>query len=102
MLEKVKAVRELLTNNWTQGAMARDEAGKAVDAMDESACKWCLMGACAKVTNQYQNFVEYVQLCDIIANSSGFITLVSFNDTAQHEAVLDLLDNVIRRLENAA
>ena len=34
--------------NWIQGVMARDDADVEVDPEDETACRWCVIGAVEK------------------------------------------------------
>ena len=36
---------ETIKQGWTQGANARDLDGNVVPPNDDSACRWCLMGA---------------------------------------------------------
>ena len=93
--EALIAVRELLTDpkHWTQGFYARDEAGGLMDPKDSRAACWCLLGACRKVADTYDNSERLGIFLSGVQDES----IVSFNDhpLTKHEDVLNLLDKTI-------
>lgn len=89
----LQKVRKLIENpeNWTQGASARDRYGDFVDFDDPTACKFCLVGASAKVD-------YHVTLSYLIFVPSTHANIAEFNDDPNrtHAEVLQLIDDAIK------
>jgi hypothetical protein len=104
LVEVLKCARALLDNeeHWAQGARARDERGRNVRPEDPSAVKWCLEGACARVSNNYgitppdllALFEQIVRDDYGIEDGNGSW----WNDNRDHESMLRLLDDAVARL----
>lgn len=93
--QHLKAVKSLLSDKrrWTQKHLARNEEGWPVVPLSSNANCWCLLGALCK-TRLEQN---------VDADSDAYTTLLrcagkplaSFNDSATHEEVLELVEKAI-------
>jgi hypothetical protein len=85
---------------WTQNAPARDEKGKEVPAVSESATCWCTIGALHKVSEGegYMRFSDaYKALCD--SSPSGMVA--HYNDEGTHADVMALFDRAIVKIANS-
>ena len=87
---------------WTQGVHARNELGEAVNAGDIDAVAWCLTGACYAVTYATADFSDLLEalhraLPEADRYPEGAVTdkLVTFNDTRDYHAVMQLVDRAI-------
>jgi hypothetical protein len=96
-------VKEKLANGWTSGAMARDASGKEVSSMAPEAVSWCLVGAMCRVFTEEGVFSkEYYKARELIVERMrqriGLRgnNLMLFNDKYGKEAVLSVLDEVIK------
>lgn len=88
--------------NWTKGFMARNALDERVEVHSKAACKFCISGAAELVTCEYEPmFKRQTQLLErtllslhaqIGINSS----VVNYNDTHEHEDVLNLIDKTIK------
>lgn len=97
-IDVLKQVKEkiLAPANWTQGTYARNSSDAPVDAKDESAVCFCLIGAVQSVTG-----------CDSMAyvlavrelRSQMFMPVDLYNDHNSHEEVIEMLDCTIERLK---
>ena len=97
--KRLRAARELITNpeHWTTGVLSRDEAGGFVTPRSPHAVCWCVLGACQKV-GVPGALITIAQT--LLPECFSAITEVSLiNDNDGHQAVLDLLDAAIARLE---
>ena len=99
-VEILKAARKLIEKkeNWTTKTSARDAEGKSCKVTDENAHQFCVTGAIHKVCTPYADCnVAYsaVVLLDRYAGKS----VVDINDREGHEAVLNVLDECIQKLE---
>jgi hypothetical protein len=109
VLNGFERVRLLLTprENWTTGANARDKLSRVVQFNDPAACKFCLVGGLQRVatTSEYPrdvklyNKMHFVLEGEIIPKRGNSLSLINFNDNADHEDILDLLDSVITKLK---
>jgi hypothetical protein len=91
--------RALLSDpeRWTTGTLAQREDGLPVDPWSPSACCWCLVGALQCVARRggapYSD--EYAAAYRALNRLLDQSDAVDFNDTAEHEDVLALLDRAI-------
>lgn len=85
--ETLKAMRELIKDekNWCQGTGAKDARELPVDATSPDAVRWCIMGACIKVSGEYH--LEMAKFFDSCR--------AGFNDTHTHAEVIARLDDAI-------
>jgi hypothetical protein len=109
---RVKTVADLLRDAkakiagpeaWTQGVLARDTAGVAVDPTNPDACRWCAEGAVVAATGQ-QTFEEASDRClAYLRASCGEAALFAWNDAPErsHEEVLEVFDFAILTAEVA-
>lgn len=109
LLRKIRAVIER-PENWTSGAGARDDEGRAVPTEAPYACCWCLIGAARKAAAGYAYFngmdFENAACLAILALTRGCdfdnaFQAITFNDTSTHAEVLARLDAGIERLAAA-
>jgi hypothetical protein len=102
--------RGLLLNGWSQGAQARDDAGRVVPAWSEDATSWSLLGALlaswqihdmALEADFVAHSVDARALGDATAalgDATGTAALDLWND-APDRTVGDVVDAVNRALE---
>lgn len=105
--DSLKKVYALLQDekHWTQGVMARDDAGKSVWPTDEKAVQWCMLGAIDRiyVTDQltgseFQTIVGHLN--HIIGHDiSADMDIGAFNDSFPHIRILELLDTAIHQIQ---
>lgn len=112
-LSVLKQARELLSDpkHWIKGTFARDDLGMECSPTAESAKCWCLFGAIRKASDDDRvldpNLSHVgalsIKTLDILASELGNVHPPTWQDTEDrtHSEVLDLLDRVITKLENA-
>lgn len=91
---------ESIKTGWTQEKMARNSDGHEVDPTDDSACRWCLIGALLKSTQNADGSVsmdlgsEYRDVTDTLKALIGEDRLSLWNDAEgrTQEDVLALLN----------
>ena len=91
---------ESIKTGWTQEKMARNSDGHEVDPTDDSACRWCLIGALVKSTQNADGSVsmdlgsDYHQATDSLRSLIGNNRLSLWNDAEERtqEDVLTLLN----------
>jgi hypothetical protein len=87
-LEKVYALIER-PENWCQKHYALSEDGCPVYAESPLACRWCLDGA-VQVVSPCNDYDEWKA-------ALGHHNPIAFNDSHDHDEVLELLRNAIER-----
>jgi hypothetical protein len=88
--------------HWTRGTLACTANGRKVEWHDQSATKWCAMGAIYRAAyDLVGNQEEAVRIGDELANSipprrwlGG--TLAAINDARGHAAVLAVFDKALQ------
>jgi hypothetical protein len=107
LLTDLIAVRELLSapERWTKGYGARNSEGTPVDSFSPDACCWCLVGACARVTeaNEAGNSGRFDVLRASLRPKAG-PCLVRLNDAPErtHAEILAVIDKAIEKERAAA
>ena len=100
VLEKAK---DLLSDpdKWTQQAYARDADGETVMVHDESAVRWCVLGAVGKVVPDHDNSRARMRAADILNESSlelhNCLSATGVNDGSSHRVVLAMLDHATEK-----
>lgn len=107
--EGLKEVRKLIEDpkHWTQRAAARDKYGHEVEPEHPSAAKFCVFGACKRVSSEYGNLV--VPLNQTLRKEGPYYkreprTVIRVNDhwgtrKECHTKILEIIDETIKRLE---
>jgi hypothetical protein len=94
ILRKAKALIDT-PEKWTKGSNARSMGGFKVSAYDESACKFCSIGALSKANNGDKRYSDIYYYLD-----AAMVTRVSaFNDTHTHAEVMAKWDEAIALAE---
>jgi len=108
-LLKVARVKIAKPENWTQGWYARDASGYSVAPADESACKFCALGAilaCGDDDSFGSAFFENAaaSLRKNLPVDFARACVMGFNDDPKrtHAEVIDLFDRTIASLEAAS
>lgn len=85
----LRTVRHLLSEpgRWTDGALARNAAGKPVPYNSATATSWCLVGA----LNRHSALGGWVTALRYLTKLANHASLRTFNDCKGREAVLALL-----------
>lgn len=108
--ERIKYLKEIkqkiaTKDKWTTRTEARDIRDVKVNCHDPSACKWCLTGAIlniASAANAVLDIYEDLFSCANEVFPYNYIyahALVGINDQLGFEAVHQLLDYTINKLE---
>lgn len=85
--------RKLIEKGWTRKALARNKYRHEVQVDSPSACKFCAIGAVARVTGfDAEAYRPALYALSSVINFSG---LATFNDTHTKQAVLDLYSKAI-------
>ena len=96
--ETLIAARRLINdpNNWIKGHLAQNASGTAVDPTDESACKFCAVGAIQAASPMLDNEQWAVSEIEFVNR----IALLWYNDyqSTTHQDVLVLFDKAIKNL----
>lgn len=103
VVQILKDARALIADeeNWTQCFRALDGEGKIIDERSRYACKFCSVGAIARVSAG--SGADEMAVRDLLRKSlTGGHTITSFNDTHTHAEVLALFDRAIARAESEA
>ena len=80
--------------HWTQGAMARDSSGEAINSKNPYAVCWCSTGAIVAVTpDQVKPQKVFLTLGNFTVRK-----IETFNDSSTHEEVLEVFDKAIASL----
>ena len=82
-------------NRWTKGCAARNAGSKTVQPSDETACKFCMLGAIlsfAPLGNKLHNPANKAVQA-VIYGETSFHTIPSMNDNGfiKHEEVLQVM-----------
>lgn len=93
-LDLLREGRERVARGWTQGAYARDAAGRSVYAWTPEACAWCALGAMRGVG---RSGAEYDEARATLERLTPARSVSSFNDapTTTQADVLALFDRAI-------
>ena len=87
---------------WTSGALARDQEGRPVSALDESAASWCPRGAIYRVVGgDLEAFRRAAEALDVSSRALYGEPVGSVNDGGSpfaHEAVLGAFDHAVDAL----
>lgn len=88
-------VRDKVSNGWTQGALARNRAGRACGINDPEAVAWCLQGAIHAVLRD-RHPVAYTLLMDRLARQipTG-ISLWNDRPERNRSDILEILDTLL-------
>lgn len=88
VLETLEAARKLITprKSWTRGELARNAKGKKVRPNDPTAIRWCMEGACRRVSPEigFHRIAHFDIDC-------------VFNDSHTHAEVLAAFDAAIAK-----
>lgn len=97
-LEILKAARRLIANRkrWTKGGYARTSRSLVTYSSDPRAVRWCSLGAIYKICGQMDR--SGWDAASSLTKAAGG-SLVAFNDSASHRAVLACWDAAIAELE---
>jgi hypothetical protein len=80
--------------NWCQGSYAIDALGESTPSFSKTAVKFCALGALRKIKTDLGG-VEIFG-CELVLRAVvGTPDIPSFNDRADHAAVLDMYDKAI-------
>lgn len=93
--KKLIKVRKLIENGWCKGCSARTKDNFVIDSKDKNAVKFCLIGACSRVT-KYEEFFSLLEYFYKVQKRVK--SLPAFNDDPQttHKMVLNLIDRAIK------
>ena len=83
--------RKLIDTGWCQEGFARNEFGRCVSIRDQSAIKFCLVGALRRVCGEGKDYLEVCARLEFLLPNGS---LCGFNDVdgRKKEEVLDLID----------
>lgn len=96
--------RGILTDEgaWTQGWFARDVQGKQVEATDDDACHWCVVGAVRKANKDlgFEPQTYPVVAAEQVLRSVVKGSISEWNDDGErnHSQVLSALDTAIDKV----
>lgn len=86
--------------SWCQGAQALSAQRKKVRNNSPAAVAWSIEGAVGKVSNESGIVpASIIYYLDQLAVEKGKETVARFNDLATHEAILEFLEEAIRRCD---
>jgi hypothetical protein len=102
MLDKIKEARKIIEDpsRWTKGTLARDATGAITRVFADDAASFCAVGAIARTGVSCQLQVDIGREFFPHIQRRGYCKISGFNDSHSHEEVLELFDEVIRRLES--
>ena len=104
-IDVLRAARKRIDDKsrWTRLVPARDRVGIPVDADDESARSWCVLGAVNADTPDsvrgHESTWRLTGALRIIAVRLGYDTIGAANDLGGHAVALSILDAAIAELE---
>jgi hypothetical protein len=85
---------------WTRGTFARTKTGRVVSTFNDSAYKFCAMGALLlaafELTGDAGSASQILEKTAKVLSPTGSLTLI--NDYQGHAAVLDLFDRTLASL----
>lgn len=89
---------------WTQEWYAKDAADHDTEIDDPSACKWCLLGACALAAEgKYEKIViknALVEAIKAVLPREPFVSIPITNDNSTWETVSQIIAKTDEILEN--
>jgi len=107
-IEILQKAQELIRDpeHWTQGAYARTAKDREVGFLEQPACKFCSIGAVAKVIgdksyDDYGNSDLWLRVSraaswlDVAAQEAAFSIAKKLNDNGTHEDVMAMFDRAI-------
>jgi hypothetical protein len=99
--QALRAVRARLVRGWSQGANARDGAGRAVGIASDEAEAWSLLGAFALAATDGIPLRHVPVALRALADVTQARSLNDWNDAPSRnkEEVLSALDSAIGRIE---
>ncbi|HEY3499284.1 MAG TPA: hypothetical protein VGK73_31560 [Polyangiaceae bacterium] len=106
-LEVLEKARELISDpkRWTKAYYATNDDSNWLTPADQSACRFCMVGALAKVADtsvfQAEHSEAYNALADVVVYELCEYVSV-FNDRAEHHEVLAAFDLAIAKLKESA
>ena len=95
--EVLTQARDLIADKdaWTQGSLAADNDGRAVDPKDRSAVSWCAEGAIERVVPRRGTKLER-DAGALLRGASGRVCASAFNDSKPHRSVIALFNRAIK------
>lgn len=109
-IDVLTAADKLLASEkvFSVNSFARDKNDNRVNPCDTQATKWCLAGACRKVTDdpminreeEHKNMKPYIKAMSTLSKLVAPRSLVYFNDVHGYLAVKKLLRTAIKQLGN--
>lgn len=107
-IDVLTAADKLLSSEkaFSINSFARDKSDARVNPCDDKAVKWCLAGACRKVTDdpmvnretEHKNMKPYTKAILTLNKLVAPRSLVHFNDTRGYLEVKKLLKTAIKQL----
>lgn len=99
--------RELIQNekNWCKLAPARNKSGACTYLDSPEACKFCAIGALAKVAEanngRFHNNLVYSMTLDHLSKQLDWKSITEFNDDPKttHQDILSLFDKAIQAIQ---
>lgn len=90
--EILEAALALIEKGWTRGVVARDAAGRCVEAHDPSACSWCASGALMAAAGVRPGSSDwpasYSSARRALGDQLGGLSIHSANDAATKDDVV--------------
>lgn len=102
VLEILKESRELLSdeNRWCREAHARDVDGLEVDALNEGAVSWCIIGSLVRSSGESHLALPAMRVMSELTDGAGSIPDMN-DEEFNHADVLQLFDEAIAKCETA-
>ena len=110
VLDNLKKIRTLLSDEskWTKHVYARNNYDTHTDELSDDACKWCLMGAILRVTEQnhevkreitslLKGYIVKGYIGVFRDNRSREYYVIDYNDAneTKYQDIVNLLDTAI-------
>ena len=86
-------------DRWTRGFYARDAEGVSVDPYSERACRFCALGAVARISGRDIVPIAPWARLDEAARAAGFPGARTLNDTGTHDDVVTAFRRAIANCE---
>lgn len=93
----------LLEDNWTAQAFARNQFGEPVAADSPEATRWDVVGGLYKVTGCHATVDRIVNEMDAPVRRAGWDQgIIRLNDQLSHRSLLGLLESVVEDLNSGS
>ena len=104
-VEDLKAAKQLISTHqkWTKGTYARNNKGELLHEQDFDACRFCSVGAVAKVTNHhFARYHDATNYLDQVAGENYSFDIMDLNDSpsTKHSGVMHAFDLAIFMAED--